>query len=209
MGMIYSKFVLRLKHQIHGLFHTEIKYGKGEPYNDAKLFLPNERVPLFNFQNKSTHNSSSKRPIQASRLIQHGPKQAAAAGIFAGVLVGITGMFIPHVMFWGEAQLQTLIDKGRTPLPVFGRDEEPSADLLALSYCVTSSDQKSIGCSAAIVVAKIFVTGLSLGTGIVGGQFWGPLFVGCAASHFLTDLVEKVSTMFGIATNLSAYPCVA
>ena len=58
-------------------------------------------------------------------------------------------------------------------------------------------------------MAKIFVTGLSLGTGIVGGHFWGPLFVGCAASHFLTDLVEKLSTMFGIATNLTAYPCVA
>ena len=174
------------------------------------MFLPNERVPVFNFQSKSTHNFSSKRPIQASLRIQ--PKRAAAGGIFAGVLVGITAIVLPHVMFWGEAQLQTLIDKGRTPLPVFGREEEPSADLLALSYCVTSSDQKSdfsIGCSLAIALAKIFVTGLSLGTGIVGGQFWGPLFVGCAASHFLTDFVEKLSTMFGIATNLSAYPCVA
>lgn len=156
MGMIYSKVVLRLKHRIHELFHTEIKHGKGESYNDTKSFLPNERVPLFNSQSKLIHNSSSKRPIQASRLIQHGPKQAAASGVFAGVLVGITGMLIPHVMFWGEAQLQTLIDKGRTPLPVFGRAEEPSADLLALSYCVTSSDKKSdylgssfsFGCSA-------------------------------------------------------------
>jgi hypothetical protein len=30
----------------------------------------------------------------------------------------------------------------------------------------------SLGCAATIIMAKIFVTGLSLGTGIVGGHFW-------------------------------------
>jgi H+/Cl- antiporter ClcA len=70
-------------------------------------------------------------------------------------------------------------------------------------------NQLTVSYLLAIAVAKIFVTGLSLGTGIVGGHFWGPLFVGCAASHFLTGLVLKVSNTLGVTSNLSAYPCVA
>ena len=50
---------------------------------------------------------------------------------------------------------------------------------------------------------------LSLSTGIVGGQFWGPLFVGCAASHFFTDLMALCKEFVGFGEILSAYPCVA
>jgi hypothetical protein len=86
-------------------------------------------------------------------------------------------MFLPHVMFWGEAQLQTMIDKGRTPLPVFGQSDEPTAALAALGQCMVGQGENSgfsVGCSMAIILAKIFVTGVSLGTGIVGGHFWAP-----------------------------------
>jgi hypothetical protein len=86
-------------------------------------------------------------------------------------------MFLPHVMFWGEAQLQTMIDKGRTPLPVFGQGDQPTAALVALGHCMVDQSQVSgfsLQCSVAIILAKIFVTGLSLGTGIVGGHFWAP-----------------------------------
>jgi H+/Cl- antiporter ClcA len=92
-------------------------------------------------------------------------------GTLAGIVVGITGIFLPQVMFWGEAQLQTMIDQGRTPLPIF-QDDGPIASLAAKAYCMVDQDDDSgfsLGCSVAIILAKIWVTGLSLGTGIVGG----------------------------------------
>jgi hypothetical protein len=92
----------------------------------------------------------------------------------------VVGIFLPHTLFWGEAQLQNLIDKGRTPLPVFGQENEPTADFLALGYCVIDPSDKdsiragfSVGCALAIGVTKTIVIGLSLGTGIIGGHFWG------------------------------------
>jgi hypothetical protein len=66
----------------------------------------------------------------------------------------------------------------------------------------------SMGCSALITIAKIVVTGLSLGTGIIGGHFWGPLFTGAAAAHFFSDLVKWLGARFGMDTSLAAYPCV-
>jgi hypothetical protein len=60
-----------------------------------------------------------------------------------------------------------------------------------------------------ISVAKSVAIGLSLGTGIVGGHFWGPLFVGCSASHLLTDLVNMFADNFGgYGRRLAEYPCV-
>jgi Voltage gated chloride channel len=115
-----------------------------------------------------------------------------------------------NVLFWGEAQLQTLIDKGRTPLPVFGKGDDSTSDLLAKAYCVAGHGQGfGILCSATIAIAKNFVTGLSLGSGIVGGHFWGPLFAGCAASHFLTSVAELLSNQVGVLSGLSQCPCVA
>lgn len=163
-------------------------------------------------------------------------------------------MFVPHVLFWGEAQLQvskyrhsleysclsvsrcirmyqlvltimnmflfgclqTLIDNGRTPLPVFGQGDEPTADLIAYGFCLIDPNDApaiaagmNIGCAAVITLAKVFVVGLSLGTGIVGGHFWGPLFVGCSACYFLIDVCRIFSGQFGIGERLTAYPTVA
>jgi H+/Cl- antiporter ClcA len=147
--------------------------------------------------------------------IRDEPKRAAAAGAVAGIMVGIVGIFLPHTMFWGEAQLQNLIDKGRTPLPIFGEGAEPTAAFTRHAICMIDSEDAqairngfSIGCSSLIAVAKTLVVGLSLGTGIIGGHFWGPLYVGCAASHFLTDVVNLLHDKFGFSTALSAYPCV-
>jgi len=143
--------------------------------------------------------------------ISHEPYRAAVSGAIAGFLIGVTGIFLPHSMFWGEAQLQNLIDKGRTPLPIFGRGDEPTADLTAWALCLIDSEAGgfSMPCSAAITVSKIFVTGLSLGTGIIGGHFWGPLFTGCIASHFFTDFADVVGNYFGTEPFIGTYPCVA
>jgi hypothetical protein len=69
-------------------------------------------------------------------VIPHEPTRAAVAGVVAGGLCGLVGMFFPHVMFWGEAQLQTMIDKGRTPLPIFGQEDEPTAALTYHALCL-------------------------------------------------------------------------
>ena len=145
-------------------------------------------------------------------MIPHTPTRAALTSMFAGIAVGITGIFLPHVMFWGEAQLQTMIDKRKTPLPIFGQGDEPTSALVALGQCMMDQSQESglsIRCSIAIVLAKIFVTGLSLGTGIVGGHFWAPLFVGATASQFFTESIGLSSEWLGVSTTLTEYPCVA
>jgi hypothetical protein len=80
---------------------------------------------------------------------------------------------------------------------------------------VDSSDKQavtdgfSLGCSALIAIGKIWATGVSLGTGIVAGQFWGPLFTGCAAAHFFTALVDWTQSHLGFGGWLAAHPCIA
>ena len=140
--------------------------------------------------------------------------RAAVSGAIAGFLVGVTGLFLHHCLFWGEAQLQNLIDKGKSPLPIFGRGDDPTADLTAWALCMIDPDdadgiEYSLGCSALITLSKIFVTGLSLGTGIIGGHFWGPLFTGCIASHFLTDLADMVGKYLEVNPFVGIYPGVA
>lgn len=109
-----------------------------------------------------------------------------------------------------------MIDRGMTPLPVFGYDDEPTAILTAYGYCLEDpSDERmrvkgfDLSCCGIIALTKIFVVGLSLGTGVCGGHFWAPLFVGCAASHFFTDVMANLSEFIGYGSQLSAYPCLA
>eukprot|EP00980_Cylindrotheca_fusiformis_P009914 scaffold2194_cov130-Cylindrotheca_fusiformis.AAC.10 len=218
VGIVYARVVMDLKHRIHQTFHSKDTDRQNEdlPQSNSEARI-SEGLPLLKTEVESQDAGEATEGL-GCKNDERRQLRAAASGALAGVLVGVTCMFIPHALFWGEAQLQTLIDKGRTPLPVFGRNNEPSAGLVALGYCVATNGasengnvggQFSLGCSTAIASAKIFVTGLSLGTGIIGGHFWGPLFVGCAASHFFTDLVAIISKTIGITTNLSAYPCVA
>jgi H+/Cl- antiporter ClcA len=221
LGIFYAKVVLLLKQFVHDLFHKHSgdhlkKPGEndntGLDAGDGNLDETAQLVGSSHAKIDKSRNPISVRHMGAllSCTSPHKPTRAGVVGILVGALVGTTGIFIPHVLFWGEAQLQTLIDKGRTPLPVFGKGDDPTADLLAKAYCIASHGQGfGILCSAAITLAKIFVTGLSLGLGIVGGHFWGPLFAGCAASHFLTSTAEVLSNRFGISSGLSQYPCVA
>jgi len=109
--------------------------------------------------------------------------RAATAGVIAGALVGAVGIFVPHTMFWGEAQLQNLIDKGRTPLPIFGGDGEATSALIARAVCMIDPKDAAairagfgVECSALIAVTKTIGIGLSLGTGIIGGREYSRLF---------------------------------
>ena len=99
-------------------------------------------------------------------------------------------------------------------MPVLGSGS--TTTITAYGFCLLDPDDPAaqadgfgIGCAALISVSKVLAVALSLSTGIVGGQFWGPLFVGCAASHIFTDLMAICKEFFGFGEILSAYPCVA
>lgn len=225
IGILYSQATKFLKDFVHVWFHApqEDYFGKGteaKPMRDLSVRGGSEEseplvktIPKSRIQDKASLWKCLKSYICLS--IRDEPKRAAIAGIVAGMIVGVVGIFLPHTMFWGEAQLQNLIDKGRTPLPIFGEGSEPTAAFTKHAVCMIDNEDAeairngfSIGCSSLIAVAKTVVVGLSLGTGIIGGQFWGPLYVGCAASHLLTDVVNLLHDKYGFSTALSAYPCV-
>jgi H+/Cl- antiporter ClcA len=227
LGIVYTRMVLALKTFAHDLFHNpnrECHEQKEKQDLTHVTESTDETSPLMDDVEMNFPTRKTRVHLFASNIherlfgmdIGHEPTRAGVVGAGVGIIVGVTCMFFPHVMFWGESQLQNLIDKGRTPLPVFGHGDEPSAGLVSLGLCMVDRENGddeefgfSLGCSAAIAIAKIFVTGLSLGTGIVGGHFWAPLFVGCAASHFLTDSVAALSNSLNVSISLSAYPCVA
>jgi len=232
VGVCYAQGCKKLKGLVHDWFHAPHDHDGPEPSPGDKQsqFESNEdggmgeKKPLLGHKlleiEKSSVSDQAVGPAHRLKgcfclVIAHEPYRAAAAGALAGALVGVIGIFVPHVMFWGEAQLQTLIDRGRTPLPVFGTGDEPTAGLTALGYCIIDHTDPhgyqnfGVMCSFLIGAAKVVVTGLSLGTGIIGGHFWGPLFTGCAASHFLVEGVKEMSTRFGMGGALAAYPCVA
>jgi H+/Cl- antiporter ClcA len=144
-------------------------------------------------------------------VIPHRGTRAAVVGVIAGALVGIICIFVPHVMFWGEGQMQNLINRGLSPLPLFGEDGGPTSAFVAHGFCMVDPSGAAgfgMGCSLLIAGAKTVVVGLSLATGILGGHFWGPLFVGCALSHFLTDAVNAVAPVLGFGGSLVAYPTI-
>lgn len=227
VGVIYAKSCKALKGWVHDLFHAphdDHAHDHGSSHDDDDEGSEEEDVgenkPLIG-QKKPREPTSKQKGVVACLksyfclVIPHEPTRAAVSGVVAGAMVGFIGLFLPHVMFWGEAQLQTMIDKGRTPLPVFGLDGEPTADLLALGRCIIDHNDIeavkagfSLQCAFLISAAKIVTTGLSLGTGIIAGHFWGPLFTGCAAAHFFTDVANLSQKYFGMGGHLAAYPCV-
>lgn len=236
VGVVYAEGVKKLKMVVHDLFHHHDDHGHGKDEAVAQ-----QAKGIGDVNGKHDHGTSETIPLVgtaglvvaasqpsffdkigntfkkvASFSIKHEPTRAAVVGVIAGILTGVINMFVPHSAFWGEAQLQTLIDKGSTPLPIFGQGDDPTADLTAYGYCLIDPEDEnvrasgfSMGCLGLITVTKILTIGLSLGTGIVGGQFWGPLYVGAAASHFFTDAMVLMTRHFGFGQELSQYPCVA
>jgi hypothetical protein len=51
--------------------------------------------------------------------------------------------------------------------------------------------------------------GLSVGTGIVGGQFWGPLYIGAVASNFFIDFMKIIHHYLSIGSSFFEHPCIA
>jgi len=69
-----------------------------------------EKTPLVGDENLKSMKLSYDQ-ARSKFCIKHEPTRAAVAGILVGFLVGVTCMFIPHSMFWGEAQLQVCFKK--------------------------------------------------------------------------------------------------
>ncbi|GAX26196.1 hypothetical protein FisN_16Lh013 [Fistulifera solaris] len=221
VGLLYGKGALLFKGYVHEFFKIPSKHN--QHITDVSS-SKEEETPLMvsSRRKRKKRRPPTQQPTWRERVFGFGcifikdeKTRAGFAGFLAGALVGLVGMYLPHTMFWGEAQLQNLIDKGRTPLPIFTTGIEPTATLTARSMCIIDPKDHGavlqgfgIGCSLLITFAKIVVVGLSLGTGIVGGHFWGPLFCGCSAAHLFTDVSVWLSKTYGVGASLSAYPCV-
>ena len=176
VGLAYAYMTKYLKVKVHDWFHA-VRHDHNDTQAEKSSVVPegvDEQAPLLS-PNKG---AAQKRPTPERErsgmwdmfAIANEPKRAAVAGALAGAMVGWIGIFLPHVLFWGEAQLQNLIDKGRTELPVFGESGNIAASSM-IHHAICMVDEKEgfgIGCSVLIAVAKTIVIGLSLGTGIVG-----------------------------------------
>lgn len=191
IGILYTHGTKFLKVWVHDWFHAphddnHHQHEHAEPeHHEKELAVGDgsaESVPLVAKKKKFIAKTPPLTLTGCLKayfclVIQDEAKRAAVAGIVAGAIVGVVGIFLPHTMFWGEAQLQNLIDKGRTPLPVFGEGNEPTAGFLSHAKCMIDPTDAAairagfgVECSALIAISKIFVVGLSLGTGIIGGR---------------------------------------
>jgi len=227
VGTLYAEGLLWLKHWVHEWFHApHDDHDHGDHGHHAKVEAHHhgvdEMMPLVVGNDSATKMKKEscctwvQKGVQRFFGIEHEPTRAAVAGVLVGIIVGLNCMLLPVNLFWGEAQLQTMIDRGMTPLPVFSYGDEPTAILTAYGYCmIDPQDERariegfSTACAGVITITKIIIVGLSLGTGVCGGHFWAPLFVGCGASHFFTDLMSDLTAITGIGKDLSAYPCLA
>lgn len=131
MGVCYVEGVLKLKKIVHDWFHvhddaeTEAQndtsfLGNGVTVDDGSS-LEERKSLMYPDATRMTQTHRMEKNLKSKGLlpkiqlfsrrmlsmgIRHEPSRAAVAGSLAGFLTGVIGMFIPHVMFWGEAQLQ-------------------------------------------------------------------------------------------------------
>jgi len=220
-GVFYTKGVIFLKMNVHDWFHAH-DHDHDAPVIESHLNGNTETVPLVAGKQNIKHQEKRKSVVvqygdcikrMLSFNIKNDKIRVTVVGFIAGGLSGMICMFFPALLFWGEGQLQTLIDDGETPLPFFKYDEdEPTSQLIAYGYCVFRPEDQvkgfSIGCSTLFVIGKTAAIGLSLGSGVIGGHFWGPLFVGAAGANLFLSLMKLVYEHFGICETLYIYPCV-
>lgn len=221
IGVLYANGCLYFKSWVHDWFHPKHSHDDGNhEYDDHAT---DEIKPLIG-QEETHHKRTGffyefRSHFNFDMGIAHEPTRAGVAGTLVGAIVGVICMFLPHSLFWGEAQLQTLIDKGASPLPVF--EYEPTNPLNMLTsygFCMVDYEDArakaqgfSTECAVAISLTKIVAIGLSLGTGLCGGHFWGPLYVGAAASHVFVDVINFFTQNHpgSFVHELQSFPCVA
>jgi len=209
VGIIYCRGSYKFKHDVHDLFHDN----HGENHHESN------EIKEYKFHGSHTkHEKASCSEKIVDHLHQVEWCRRMVIGSLAGFVVGMIAMFFPHQLFWGEAQLQSIIDRGHTELPFI--TEAEVKNMTAYGYCMVNPalhdhDPNFQGyntlCNGILALLKVVTAGISLGTGIIGGQFWAPLFTGAAASHVLTDIFSIIYdyteiSAFGI---FCKYPSVA
>jgi hypothetical protein len=107
VGIIYADGCKYFKSLVHELFHVRTQI-ENEDYETS--FDVDESKSLL-IHDEITHKRISLLhkflPSLNDRLgIRHEPTRAGVSGAIVGVSVGMICMFLPHSMFWGEAQLQ-------------------------------------------------------------------------------------------------------
>lgn len=130
---------------------------------------------------------------------------------FAGLTLGLIGLLVPQTLFWGEWELQTIIDRGASPLPhIWPKVQilpyslsDPWANLMvALVKMVTISITIHGGFRGGFIF-PFFLTGAAIGSAI---QLWIPsLDVTIATMCVAASLdVAITRTPFGTALILAS-----
>jgi len=119
---------------------------------------------------------SARRREMAARL---------ALRVATGALIGMLGVYFPHSLFWGDEQLQSIIDDGQTPLKWLWR----SSALDRLAVTPTKGVHISHLGALGLAVAKVCAIALSLGGGFPGGIIYPLFVVGAATARAAQRLV--------------------
>jgi H+/Cl- antiporter ClcA len=162
VGTFYLFTVKRVKMSVKSWFHkterSNHQLTKTHPDTVA------EKIPLLEKKYVTgKKNTASQKNVARCIEISSKPWRAAVSGAIVGLLVGVIGIFLPHTLFWGEAQLQNLIDKGRTPLPVFGSIEQsPISGFTKHAFCmINPNDVEAIRAGFGIECASMIVVSLT------------------------------------------------
>lgn len=108
VGMFYTKGVIFLKTFTHDLWHYHEDHHDDhhEEDEDSKFSLNIESVPLTGKKRVLKKKGKSCLQKITSCHIKNEPFRATIVGVLAGAITGVICMFLPILLFWGEAQLQ-------------------------------------------------------------------------------------------------------
>ncbi len=108
-----------------------------------------------------------------------------ALRVATGALIGAIGVYFPHSLFWGDEQLQSIIDDGKTPLKWVWR----SAALDEFAWTKSEGQRITHTGALGLAAAKILAIALSLGGGFPGGIIYPLFVVGASCARAMQHLV--------------------
>ena len=119
VGIAYADGVLWCKKIVHDWFHVHHddhdhhdEHAHGDGHNDETTALVGGDSHAYETKKFKAAKKGPGLWARCSKCIgdifgiEYEPYRATAAGVLAGVIVGLICMFLPHQLFWGEAQLQ-------------------------------------------------------------------------------------------------------
>jgi hypothetical protein len=121
VGILYADGVVFCKHWVHDWFHAPHDHDDDEHAHDDDGLYHDETSALMGSNHIPEREKYPRKKEPAgcfTRIsrwftnlfgIEHEPYRAAIAGVMCGIIVGVNCMFLPHQLFWGEAQLQVCL----------------------------------------------------------------------------------------------------